>query len=205
MSEALLSGFDGITVGDSHPAWNAIRRILQKCLLHYFRDLHRTRDRNGAGEFDALFRELRSILKSAIALRERHEHVADIPRGSITRLQNRIDGLAAGEYADRDCNRYAKRLRREGGSLLTFLRHDGVPYHNNASEQAVRIFAIMRKIFYGSRSERGPKTMEIRETIFATCEKRGINPYKFIIDYLRGDITEMPKPQKAEAAVARTA
>ena len=202
VSEALLPDFCGIVVGDSHPAWGAIGTLLQKCLVHYFRDLHRTRDRNKAEEFAAFFKELRSVLKSAIALRERHARAKDIPRSSIARLQNRINGLARAEYEDRDCKRYAKRLRRERDALLTFLKYDGVPYHNNASEQAVRIFAIMRKIFYGSRSERGLKTTEIRETIFATCEKRGINPYKFIMDYLRGDITRMPKAQKAETAVA---
>ena len=116
----------------------------------------------------------------------------DIPQRSIRRLQNRIDALAAGTYEDPDCNRYAKRLRREGVSLLAFLIHEDIPYHNNASEQALRVFTIMRKIFHGSRSERGLRTTEIRETIFATCEKRGINPYRFVIDYLRGDAKEMP-------------
>ena len=57
-------------------------------------------------------------------------------------------------------------------------------------------FAIMRKIFYGSRSERGLKTTEIRETIFATCEKRGINPYQFIMDYLGGKTAEIPAPKE---------
>lgn len=202
VSEALLGDYEGIMVGDSHPAWNAVGRILQKCLLHYFRDLHRTHDKNKDDEFAGFFEELRSILKSAIKLRARHDRVADIPRGSVTRLQNRIDALASGTYSDKDCKRYVKRLRREGGSLLTFLRYDGVPYHNNATEQAVRIFAIMRKIFYGSRSGRGLKTMEIRETIFATCEKRGINPYRFVMDYLRGDVTKMPKAQIAVACAA---
>ena len=60
----------------------------------------------------------------------------------------------------------------------------------------MRTFAIMRKIFYGSRSERGLKTTEIRETIFATCEKRGINPYQFIMDYLGGKAAEIQAPKE---------
>jgi len=204
VSEAILGDFEGVIVGDSHPAWNAVGRALQKCLLHYFRDLCRTLDCNNAAEFVALFDELRSILKSAMGLRGRHERAADIPRGGITRLQNRIDALATGTYKDGDCKRYAKRLRREGGALLTFLRYDGVPYHNDASEQAVRMFAIMRKIFYGSRSEKGLKTTGIRETIFATCERRGTNPCEFIIRYLRGEAAEIPgaAPKIAAACAA---
>ncbi|MXZ93906.1 MAG: transposase, partial [Cenarchaeum sp. SB0661_bin_35] len=34
-------------------------------------------------------------------------------------------------------------IKREGEQLLTFLKHKGVPYHNNTSERALRIFALM--------------------------------------------------------------
>ena len=42
---------------------------------------------------------------------------------------------------------------REGSRLLAFLRHD-IEYHNNTSERALRLFAVMRNTLYGSRSER---------------------------------------------------
>ena len=58
------------------------------------------------------------------------------------------------------------------------------------------MFAIMRKIFYDSSSERGLRTTEIRETIFATCKKRGINPYQCIMDYLGGKTAEIPAPKE---------
>lgn len=195
VSDAFLKDFNGILVGDSHPAWS-VAEILQKCLLHYFRDMYRTIEKNASAEFKEFFGELYRILKSAIRLHGKYDLVQDIPQRSIRRLQNRIDALAAGTYKDPDCNRYVKRLKREGRSLLTFLVHEDVPYHNNGSEQALRTFSIMRKIFYGSRSERGLKTTEIRETIFATCEKRGINPYQFVIDYLRGNTKKIPMPER---------
>ena len=57
----------------------------------------------------------------------------------------------------------------------------------------------MRKIFYGSRSERGLRTTEIRETMFATCENAGINLYQFIMDYLGGKTAEIPAPKEIMA------
>ena len=78
---------------------------------------------------------------------------------------------------------------------VTFIGATAVMLH--ASEQAMRTFAIMRKIFYGNRSERGLRTTEIRETMFATCEKRGINPYQFIMDYLGGKTAEIPALKEA--------
>ena len=198
VSETLLKDFEGILLGDSHPGWS-VAEILQKCLLHYFRDMYRTLDKDDNKEFKAFFGELYKILKSAMKLGKKYGSVKDIPKRSVQRLQNRIDALATDTYDNADCNRYAKRLKREGKSLLTFLRHEGVPYHNNASEQAMRTFAIMRKIFYGSRSERGLRTTEIRETMFATCEKRGINPYQFIMDYLGGKTGKIPAPKEIMA------
>ncbi len=66
----------------------------------------------------------------------------------------------------------------------------------------MRIFAIMRKIFYCNHSEREPKTIEIRESICVTCEKRGVNPYQFIMDYLQGNMKEIPMPKKAMVITA---
>ena len=196
VSETFLSDFEGILIGDSHPGWS-VAEILQKCLLHYFRNMYHTLDKNDDGEFKALFGELYKILKSAIKLGKKYGSVKDIPKRSIQRLQNRIDALATDTYDNNDCNRYAKRLKREGKSLLTFPRHEGVPYHNNSSEQAMRTFAIMRKIFQDSSSERGLKTTEIRKTVFATCEKRCINPYQFIMDCLGGKTEKIPAPKEA--------
>ena len=201
VSETFLSDFEGILMGDSHPAWS-VSEILQKCLLHYFRDMYRTLDKNDSKEFKAFFDELYKILKSAIKLRKKYDSVKKIPKRSVQKLQNRIDALATDTYDNNDCTRYVKRLKREGKSLLTFLRHEGVPYYNNSSEQAMRTFAIMRKIFYGSSLERGLKTTEIRETIFATCEKRGIHPYQFIMDYLGGKTEKITAPKETMSVPA---
>ena len=113
---------------------------------------------------------------------------------ALSKLQDRIDAVAHGAHTDKDCKRYAKRLRREGRYLLTFLERD-VAYHNNTSERALRIFACMRKTLYGNRSEAGMETTETLATIYATCELRGINPYHFFRDYLDGKVSEIPMPQ----------
>ncbi len=101
------------------------------------------------------------------------------------RLQDRIDALARQSYDDADCRRYAKRLKREGDQLLTFLEH-GVEYHNNKSEGALRMFATMRKVSYGNRSEKGIYITETLASIYVTCRMRGANPYNFILECLEG-------------------
>ena len=46
-----LKDFSGTILSDSYPAWNHIGKEHQKCLIHYFRDLYNTRDRNKSSEF----------------------------------------------------------------------------------------------------------------------------------------------------------
>ena len=117
---------------------------------------------------------------------------SEVSQSVITKLQNRIDNLLKQPYTDADCKRYAKRLRRERLQLLTFLKYDDATYHNNTSERGLRLFALMRKVTYGSRSIRGIKTTETLMTAYATCKMRGINPYTFMSDYLNGDTDSIP-------------
>ena len=196
VAEAILDGFDGIVIGDSHSSWNDVGEICQRCLLHYFRDMYRTLKQNPSAEFKTFFNRLHAILKSAINVWKKYaKKTADIPEHIIQKIQSRIERLASETYEDKDCQRYAKRLRREKDQLLTFLKHDGVPFHNNWSEQIVRIFAQMRKISYGNRSERGIKTTEIIMSVFATCKIRGVDPYRFMIEYLSGKLNTIPLPK----------
>ena len=190
VAHAILKTFEGILVSDSYGGWNRLGYEQQKCLLHYFRNLYETLDENEHPEFKAFFKEIYHILKSAIKLHKRYKD--KVPKYKIQKLQNRINALAYGKYKDKDCKRIAKRLKREGESLLTFLRHGDLEYHNNKSERAVRIFSLMRRTLYGNRSEDGMLTTETLATIQATCELRGINAYKFFKDYLDGKVTDIP-------------
>ncbi|HEY4034853.1 MAG TPA: transposase [Ktedonobacteraceae bacterium] len=43
-------------------------------------------------------------------------------------------------------NKYQHRFQRFRHSLFTFIEHDGIPWHNNTAEGAIRHLAIQRKI-----------------------------------------------------------
>jgi len=50
--------------------------------------------------------------------------------------------------------RYRKRFERYKESLFAFIENDGIPWHNNAAERALRHLAVQRKIS-GAFSEQG--------------------------------------------------
>ena len=198
--EAILYDFDGILVSDSYKAWFTVGSDHQPCLLHYFRDMCRTLEKNPTAEYKAFYDSLRDILKDAIGIvKENLEDRSAIPEEAIQKLQDKISTIINGTYTDKDCNRYVKRLKQEGRYLFNFLKYK-IDYHNNKSENALRTFAKMRKTLYGSKSRRGIKTTEIITTICATCKIRGINPHTFLIDALDGKVDHIPMPKTVAAA-----
>ena len=187
-----LKDFSGTILSDSYPAWNHIGKEHQKCLIHYFRDLYNTRDRNKSSEFTEFADEMISIQKDAMSARAEWSRV--VPAYVTQELQDRIDRLIDGTYEDDDCKRWVKRLKRERLMVLTFLGYDTIPFHNNNSERALRPMAVARKIQYGSRSQSGTVTTTVLMTVFETCKLRKTNPYKFFIDYLSGKVASIPMP-----------
>ena len=71
---SILEEFDGIVVSDSFGAWNRIGGMQQKCLLHYFRDMYRTKEKNSGPEFSRFFSTLYHILKDAIGRKKGHNN-----------------------------------------------------------------------------------------------------------------------------------
>ena len=192
----VLGQFEGIVGSDSDGSWNHVGKTHQKCLLHYFRDMYRTTEKNDSSEFNLFFMELYGILKDAIATRG---HGFD---GAVESLKYRIQCLISKEYEDKDCLRYVKRLKREGDSLFTFIMSD-VEYHNNVSERALRRFAEFRKILYGNRSDAGARRTKILMSVYVTCEQRGVNFYQFVQDYLSGKTRTIPPgPAQNQTAIA---
>ena len=65
----VLGQFEGIVGSDSDGFWSHVSKTHQKCLLHYFRDMYRTTEKNDSGEFNLFFMELYGILKDTIVTR----------------------------------------------------------------------------------------------------------------------------------------
>ena len=127
----VLGDYGGTVLSDSLGAWNHVGGHHQKCLLHYFRDMHKTIEKNGNSKFSLFFYSLYLILKDAISTGDQDAGAAD--RGAeVEILMSLVEGLIGAECEDLDCCRYVKRLRREKGHLFTFLE-GCVDYHNNIS------------------------------------------------------------------------
>ncbi len=192
--DSLMASFDGIVISDSFPPWNRIGCRHQKLLPRCFRDMYLTLDKNYSAEYSTMFYKLRGILKDAMEMGKAMPEEAQC-------LDCRVLELASAMYKDKDCIGHAKRFKRKADHLLTFLEHNA-NYHNNDTERAVRMLSMMRKILYGSRSERGMRTTEILCTVYATCSLRGVNFYSFAKGCLDGKAAKISMPAQPACAAA---
>jgi hypothetical protein len=77
--------------------------------------------------------------------------------------------MITGQASVRDTTaRYRERFERYKASLFSFIENDGVPWHNNAAERALRHLAVQRKIS-GAFSEKGAGNYLRLLAITQTC------------------------------------
>jgi len=81
--------------------------------------------------------------------------------------------------------------------LAVFLVDPHVPIHNNASEAALRIVALMRKnsLFFGHAD--AARKLMVLYSLIATCERHDVNPEVYLADILLR-LQDHPKDRVAE-------
>jgi transposase len=88
-------------------------------------------------------------------------------------------------------------IKNQWPRLIAFLDDPLVPIHNNASEAALRIVALLRKnsLFFGNE-EAGRRFM-VLYSLLATCDRHDVNPEVYLTDVLLR-IQDHPKERLAE-------
>ncbi len=152
----LFANFKGTVVTDFYGGYDALLCRQQKCFVHLIRDLNDDLWKYPFDdEFEGFVAAVRDLLLpifetvQRFGLKARHlgKH-----RGRVDSFYRQM--ITGKIYARDTTGRYQKRFERYKQSLFSFLENDGVPWHNNTAERALRHLAVQRKIS-GSFSEKG--------------------------------------------------
>jgi len=84
-----------------------------------------------------------------------------------------------------------KKFRDNKEKLLVVLDNPNVPIQNNLAESDLRHTVIQRKISGGTRSDAGRLARDVFVSLFKTCKKNSISPWKYLVDRLK-KIGEIP-------------
>jgi hypothetical protein len=180
--ELLGEAFSGILCSDRCPTYLSYHRgLAQFCWAHLQRTL------KGIGEFastaDAVHfaRDMLSAVDRMFGLWYQFRGEAGFGERLLTRteliqqsvpIQKKICGLAEKylDSEDRDVRNLARAFYVHWDQLFTFIEQEGVDPTNNASERAMRLFVLIRKITYGNRSAKGEIALARLITVTQTCK-----------------------------------
>ncbi len=108
------------------------------------------------GKFLEFVDGIRSILKRAIEYTENDPPPSMEERKNGSKeFQNEMKVLLDREWTDKDAIRISKELRKRRDMLFTFMEFEGVKWHNNDVERAIRQGVLHCKISGGRRSWKG--------------------------------------------------
>jgi transposase len=200
-----VDAFGGILATDFWRAYDVVEtRMNQKCWAHLLRELQAVEKQPNGSRDDwlAFAKPLRRIFTDAVKLNAAEDMPAGERDSKVCALHARVSALACAAWEHPDARRLAKRLEREGASLLTFAEFPEVPGTNNAAEREIRPAVVMRKLSYGSRSEQGATTRSVLMSIYRTLKKRGLDPLAETRTALRtraetGTLPPLPKPTRS--------
>jgi len=193
VEDILGKKYDGVLISDFLAAYNRIESKKQKCIVHLKRDILKAKERycDDSSILRYLSR-LKYLIDYAISIKE------DCQKGKISKKdftkkrENIVEGLKDFSFPSPGkgiLTTLAKRLKKHGDSLFTFLYHD-VPWHNNHAEQQIRPHVLLRKITFGNRSKKGIVNHSVISSIIQTAKLNDICSYRILKRVLLADTSD---------------
>ena len=132
-----------------------------------------------------LFRVERAALKAGIAGTAEHQQLREArSRPILDQIKTWVAKETPRHLPEGPMGAALRYITNQWGPLTVFLSDPKIPIHNNASESALRIVALLRKnaLFFGN--EDAAANFSILLSIVTTAERHGVNPLAYIEDVL---------------------
>jgi transposase len=171
--------FLGWLVSDGYGAYRKFKKR-QRCLAHLIRKgiaLAGGLNPQGAHFGAWLLREVRGLI---------HE----VAEGTGARIVNPILARlkrACKRHRDDEAEKVralAREVLNDWTAITAFVTNPDLPATNNEAERALRDAVIARRISNGTRSEEGSAAYAATLSVFETCRRRGVEPWRYITDLL---------------------
>jgi len=179
----LGDSYKGVLISDFLGAYNGIRSLKQRCLVHALRLIEKwSVYYENDPKVVRYFAELKTTVKRIIRLNNRMNK-KKLPKdfslkkadavGQLRRLLSRkLEPVKA--------DKFRRKLLDRFDELVTCLNYKGIASHNNLVERLLRGSVIMRKITFGNRSEKGERNHEVIMSLIQTARLQNLNPLPFL-------------------------
>lgn len=195
LQSTLGDKYSGVLITDLLGAYNRIRSVKQRCLVHILRRIDKwhtyyEHDRKTMRYFE----KLEEVVKEIILLSDiiqKHR-----PGNILIRkldLVGQLRGLLNRDLEAPKANKFRRKLLDHFDELVACLNYPEISAHNNFVERLLRGNVIMRKITFGNRSEKGILNHEVIMSLIQTARLQKLNP----LPYLHTLLTDKTKAASA--------
>ena len=182
----VLREFKGVLVSDFYSAYDSINCRQQKCLIHLIRDMNDDYHKNQFDpELTGIVRDFARLLRSIVGTVDQFGLSRKRLKKHIGEAERFLDRVCNGNFRSEVACQYRRRFRKNRDKLFEFLHHDNVSWNNNAAENAIKAFALYRRITDGVFSRDGIKQYLVFLSIYQTCRLKKIDFLKFLLSNKR--------------------
>ena len=188
VEDVLGKDYSGVLISDFLSAYNRISaKAKQRCLVHLLRDLKKVAEYwHSDKEVLRYCKRLKKMVEDAMALHKEYldKEWDEKYYTKRARLNDSLKDFSFPNPNKRILKRFANRLKRHKGEILTFLYVKDIDPHNNHAEQQIRPDVIFRKITFGNRSISGAENHGVLMTILQTAKLNNMDPIRTLEDIL---------------------
>lgn len=176
IDDLLGKDFAGTLVTDFYGVYDHFPGEKQRCWAHLWRDVK---------DLLAQYPTDRALARWANQLRRLYHAARDQP--DLTPSERTRRRVRLEELVRQLCTplvstpvpqrTLCQRILRYSHELFTFVENRLVPHTNNLAERTLRPYVIARKVWGGTRSERGSIDAMRRASLVLTWRARGLNPF----------------------------
>jgi transposase len=187
-TKVLEPDYEGVIERDGWAPYRSFKKATaQSCLAHLLRRCSGLIDARVRG-YSTVPSILKEILTDALVLRGRRDAGEITPEElgvAVAGLDTRVKTLLARRGHTVENRKLLKHLGKEAPGLFTFLRCEGVQATNWRAEQAIRPGVVNRKVWGGSRTDKGGRTHERLVTILRTSAQQGCDAMAVLGELIR--------------------
>jgi hypothetical protein len=192
----LFSNYTGVLISDFYAGYDAINCRQQKCWAHLMRDLNDDLWKEPFNEELEVFvlsvkNLILPIFKAVQKYGLKKRHLNKFRKSIEIFYKKNVDGNT---YKFEITTRYQKRFNRYRNSLFTFIEEDGIDWHNNMAERAIKPVIIQRKISM-SFWKSGANTYLLLLSIAQSCRLQNKPFLKFLVSQEK-DVDEYKAPKQ---------
>ena len=180
----------GVLISDFLGAYNGIRSLKQKCLVHALRLIDKwSVYYDNDPKMTRYFLSLKIAVKRIVRLNNQMKKKR-LPKDFSLKKADVVGSLRrilSKELEPIKANKFRRKLLDHFDELVTCLDYKDISSNNNHVERLLRGSVIMRKITFGNRSREGELNHEVIMSLIQTARLQNLNPLPFLRVLLTDD------------------